>query len=94
MDVLVLLYSTIGSKHSDLWRGTNIGGNAGGGSAGGVTAAISRLSQADLRLSVPSGGVDTQHVPDIWEQPTPPPPPAPPRPPGNCLSLPTAVSDC
>lgn len=68
-----------------------------------ITEAISRLSQADLRLSVPSGGVDTQHVPDIWEQPIPLPPPPSPIPrsspshrrlSGNCVSLPTAVSDC
>lgn len=48
------------------------------GATGGIRAAISRLSQTDLRLSVPSGGVDTQHVPDIWEQPIPPPLPPPP----------------
>lgn len=63
----------------------------------------------------PSGGVDTHHVPDIWEQPIPQlpsspmntshtptihlPPPHPRRcrghrPHGNCISLPSTLSDC
>lgn len=34
-----------------------------------IPAAIARLSHPDLSLSAPPGGVDTHHVPDIWEQP-------------------------
>ncbi len=41
-----------------------------------ITVAISSVTSWP-RPICPSGGVDTHHVPDIWEQPIPQPPPHP-----------------